>query len=350
VKRYADIALRLPSASEHWASEHFREELRGWVAEAVGEPSSLAPVKTRAWATVWRVQTDSGVFYAKQNCSTQSYEAALVATLNDLAPHRVVPVTAIDLDRGLLLTPDLGRTLGDGGTADVEAWCRVTAAGAQLQLEVAPHVQRLRDVGVTALAPADAVEYVEEQLDGFATLPAGDPRAMSDDDQAAVRAILPAVTRWAEQVGSLGLPLTLCHNDLHGRNVFDIDGELRFFDFADALLTEPLAALFVPLGVLADQLSAGPDDARLWRVANSGLEVWSDHAPMPELRAVLPAALQLAKLARVESWARCTVPMNAAELGEWGDAAAWWLAALCSDPPLGRLSRPGTGRPRSHRA
>ncbi len=337
MKRYADIALRLPSASERWTGDAFRAELRAWVAAAVGEPRSLEPVKLRPWATVWRAETATGVFYAKQNCATQSYEAALVVTLNDLAARHVVPVTAADTTRGLFLTPDLGTPVGDAerdADDDIDLWCRVVAAGAHLQLEVARYVERLTSAGLTTLAPADCVAYVEEQLDSFAAVPAGDPRTMSVEQAAAVRAALPRVAAWADQVAALDLPLTLCHNDLHGHNVFDLGGELRFFDFADALVTEPLAALLVPLNVLAHRRSLAPDDPQLRRVADAGLEVWSEYAPLPELRAALPAALQLGRLARVEAWIRCTAAMDDAELAEWGDSASYWLASITTPPPL----------------
>ncbi|MBI2243017.1 MAG: hypothetical protein HYU55_03375 [Nocardioides sp.] len=334
--RYADLALRLPSASERWAGKAFRSELLSWVTSAVGEPRSLEPVQTRPWATVWRAETATGVFYAKQNCATQSYEAALVLALNDLAAHRVVPLTAVDPARGLFLTPDLGMPAGDverDADADLELRCRVVAAGAHLQLEVARYVDRLVEAGLTTLAPADCVGYVEERLEAFAALPPGDPRGLAAEQAAAVRAALPRVAGWADRVAALGLPLTLCHNDLHGRNVFEVRGELRFFDFADALLTEPLAALLVPLNVLARGRGLSPDDPQLARVADAALEVWSEHAPMAELRAALPAALQLARLARTESWIRCLASMDDAELAEWGDSAAYWLGSITQDSP-----------------
>ena len=315
---YADVGPPQPSASRRWRGPEFREELRRWIGSVVGEPSSLEPVKVRAWATVWRVETGSGVFYAKQNCAGQSFEAALVVTLNDLAARHVVPLSAVDLGRGLFLTPDLGEPLGDG---TVDDWCRVVAAGAQLQLEVSRYVDHLVGAGLTVLAPADCPGYYERRLRELA--PADEPRASIAD-----------VRRWADQVGESGLPpLTLCHNDLHGRNVFDVGGELRFFDFADALVTEPLAALLIPLTVLRDQLDCAPGDPRLRRVADAALEVWSDYAPLTGLRAVLPAALQLARLARVESWIRCTAPMTDAERAEWGGAAEAWLASVGEPPP-----------------
>ena len=152
LKRYADIGLRLPPASDRWSGPTFRAELRTWVASVVGEPTSLEPVKIRPWATVWRAEVGDDVFFAKQNCSTQSFEAALVLALNDLAARHVVPLTAVEPSRGLFLTPDQGLPLGESVAGDVDTWCRVTAAGAQLQLEVARYVDRLVQVGLTVLA------------------------------------------------------------------------------------------------------------------------------------------------------------------------------------------------------
>ena len=54
----------------------------------------------RPWATVWRLESASGVYYAKQNCPLQAFEAGLAALLARLAPDRVVPVTAADPERG----------------------------------------------------------------------------------------------------------------------------------------------------------------------------------------------------------------------------------------------------------
>lgn len=333
-QRYADLALRLPSASAHWRSDAFRAELTEWVAAAVGEPRSLEPTKARPWATVWRAETPTGVFYAKQNCATQAYEARLMVRLNDLAGRHVVPVAAADPDRGLLLTPDQGRVVGEDSD-DVDAWCRVVAAGAQLQLELARYAEHLVDAGLTALPPAACPTYLEQRLADFDALPDGDPRAMEPEDLDAVRALVPTVDRWANQVVGLGLPLTLCHNDLHGNNVFDRGGELRFFDFADALVMEPLAALLIPLNTLRHALDTTAYDPRLRRVADAGLEVWTDFAPAAELRAALPAALQLARLARAESWIRCNAAMDDDELDEYGDAAAYWLASLTQAAPVG---------------
>lgn len=341
---YADLSARLPSNTQRWESREFAAELAHWVATEVGLVRSLESAKLRVWAAVWRADTAAGVHYAKQNCQLQSFEAALVALLAELAPHHVVPVTATDTGRGLLLTPDQGPVFAETGEEDLDAWAGVLAAGAQLQREVAPAVARLSDVGLTTIAPVDVPSYVDRRVSELAARPADDPMALPSDKAAALEELRPAVAGWVDEVAALGLPMTLNHGDLHAHNVFHVAGELRFFDFADSLLTEPLGALLIPLNVLAGQLDSGPDDPRLWRVVEPALEVWSDLAPLPALREALPAALQLSRLGRVESWARCCVSMNDVELAEWGAAVPRWLETLLQDPPLGVVRDSGEAR------
>jgi hypothetical protein len=337
---YVDIGRRLPSSIERWQGEEFASELSDWVAGEVGPVRVLEHVKLRVWASVWAVETDDRRFFAKQNCELQAFEAELVATLAGLVPDRVVPVEAVDPERGLLLTPDQGQVLGEGSAPDdLDVWERVLVAGAELQRDLVPHVDRLREVGLTTLAPEDSVGYVEARIDDLSSLPDADPRALTGEETASLASALPSVGAWADEVGALGLPVTLNHNDLHENNVFAVGETLRFFDYADSLLSEPLGVLLIPLNMLSNRLEAGPDDPRLWRLADAALEVWSDRVPLAQLRAALPAALQLARLGRAESWARCCASMSDEELAEWGNTVPRWLSTLLLDPPVGHVRR-----------
>ena len=330
---YADIARRLPSTSARWHSPEFRAELSEWVAESVGEPLSMESFHDRPWSTVWRVVASSGIYFAKQNTPLQGFEAALVVELAAISPTFVVPVTAANVDRGLLLSPDLGSVLGQhvdlaDASALVETTRRVVAAAAELQRQVVGDAERLAAAGLVRLAPVDVVGYVEQRLVDFASLSESDPRALTSDQTQRIKACLPELPRLVDTVSSLGLPLTLQHNDLHLANVFEVGEELRFFDFGDAVMSEPLAALMVPLRGLASLLECGPHDPRVLQAAEPALEVWSDIAPVPALRAALPSALRLARLARSESWLRCLPSMTDSELSEFGEAASYWLAAI----------------------
>ena len=313
-----------------WESGEFREELADFVRDEVGPPISLGPVHVRPWSSVWRAETKAGVYYAKENCPSQDHEADLLRTLEDIAPGRVMPVLA---SRGaMFLMPDLGVPLGETIGGDLKAWCRIVAAHAELQRLVAPQLDRL---GLVALPPRSAARQVESVLERLCAFEDGDPRRPSKQDADRVREQLLTVAAWAEQVAALPLPLTLAHNDLHAHNVFEVDGEILIFDLGDAVAMEPMAGLLIPLNVLSRDLDATGDDPRLWRVAEAALEVWSDVVSMSELREALPAALQLARLGRVESWERVAGSMTPKELTEFGDAAAAWLGTLASDPPVG---------------
>lgn len=287
-----------------WESPEFREALRGWVEEVAGPVSAMEQTKLRPWATVWRVRTEHRIFYAKQNCSAQSFEAALLALLTELAPSYVVPVTAVDTERGLLLTPDQGQVFGESvAEDDLDSWCRLVVRAMELARLVMPHAEALQASGLTSSrVPADVAELVRPCLDVVATL---------------------------------GLPDTLVHNDLHEHNAFDRPDGLIFFDFADAVLAHPLSGLLVPLNVLAEQLGEpGPHDPRLQQVADAALEVWSDLAPMRELRSALPAALRLGRVGRAESWARIAPDLTGQDADDFGDAAAAWLARLPDPVPV----------------
>jgi hypothetical protein len=333
---YDALPLRDRSLSGHWGTDEFRDELRAWCEGLIGPVTAMKQHKLRGWATVWRVSTADGSWFAKQNCPAQLFEQPLLALLARLVPDRVVPVAG-ESD-GFLLTPDQGRVFRETAGDDVESWVRLARDAALLQRELLPHHQALLAVGTTELRPEEAPDYLAARIEQYAGLGADDPRRLEPELAGQLRAHLPVVRRWAEELAALRLPAALNHNDLHDNNVFDVEGRLRFFDFGDSLVTEPLGILLVPLNFLAGRLAADADDHRLWRVADAALEVWSDLVPLPELRAALPAALQLGRLGRVESWVRCQPALSDAELAEWGQAAAAWLGTMLEQPPLGSVA------------
>lgn len=321
-----------------WETPAFQAELRDFVVRAVGEPSSLERLKVRPWASVWKVTAGDQTYFAKQNCPGQAHEARVVSALAEIAPDYVVPVAAADPGRDLLLTEGLGRTLGELDAApDVPTWSRIVRDAAQLQRAVAPHIDEL---GLTSLPPECATMYAGDAIGRLHALPDGDPRRLEDDVAERLRALLPSIERWSDQVADLDLPLTINHNDLHADNVVAAGGAdrpLRFFDFGDAVASEPLGELLIVLNICSDEMKAGPDDLRLRRIADAAIEVWSDLVPARAIRAGLPAALQLARLARVESWRRCVASFTPSERDEHGSAPAHWLGSLVEDPPVGHV-------------
>ncbi len=319
-----------------WRSEAFEAELATWCASVLDCEVRLESHKVRCWSAVWRVHTGDGVYYAKQNCPGQAFEATLLPLLGDLSA-RVVPVSAFDADRGFLLTPDQGPVFGETVGDSLEPWVAIAREGALLQRELVDHVAELERAGCTRLGPAEVPAYVAARTEQYAALPVGDRRRLDAEEAAALRRLVPEVERWADQLLALGLPLSLNHSDLHEHNVFAVDGGLRFFDFGDAVVSDPLSVLLTTLRVLRGNLDCAADDPRVTAVSDAALEVWSDLASTSEMRAALPAALQLGKVARSESWARCLPSVTDEEEEEFGGHATYWLRDLGA-PPLDDLA------------
>jgi hypothetical protein len=312
-----------------WRTGEYAEQLRAWVEGELG-PVRMTQKKLRAWATVWRIEAGTGVYWAKQNCPSQAFEGPLTALLAELVPDRVLEPVATT-DDGILLLPDGGPVLRDvdGGSHDLAAWCRVVGEWAELQRSLLDRTDEISAVGVDTMTADAAVGWVRERAELLHALDPADPRRLDDDQWQALRASEPAIAEAAATLVDLGLPLALNHNDLHDGNAFAVaDGRpLRFFDLADAVLTNPMAVLLVPLGQL-------PDDPRVrGTVTRAWVEVWREVTDEAALWRVLPHALRLAALSRHQAWWRVMRSMTEEELAEWGVAAPYWLARASTSPP-----------------
>lgn len=324
-----------------WEQSGWTEAAAAWITKVLIErgvavTGPITRERTRFWSVHLTVDTDAGRFWFKENCPLQSFEARLVAGLRPIAGDLIVEVTATEPDEGWLLTPDQGPVIRDTGLAgDVGTYERLLTRWGTLQRAVITSGLDLGSYGLTTMDPAGAADYLLAQVDRLNALPIADVGRMTDDAAARLRALAPTVRGWAETVLATGLPLTLDHSDLHLGNAFadPASGQLRIFDFSDAVTSNALCTLLVPLRVMTqgdDGMVPGP--GAVGRVVDAYLETLSDLAPARDLRAAVPAALELAKLNRHESWRRALVGADAASYDELGGAPAAWLSMLGADP------------------
>ena len=131
------------SLSSRWPTEEFRDELRAWCESHVGPLPTMEQHKLRGWATVWRVTTADGCWFAKQNCPGQIFEQPLMAVAGAARtrPRRT--------RRGARATascspPTRGRCSSRRPGDDLENWVRLAREAALLQRELVPHVAELR--------------------------------------------------------------------------------------------------------------------------------------------------------------------------------------------------------------
>lgn len=299
-----------------WSTPEFEDELRDWMTPHTGAVRSLVRVKDRPWSGVWRVDAEAGTYYVKQNCPGQQQEARIVSVLSRVAPTLIVAPVALDEGHDLLLTEDAGLTYRDALAAgEALSWSEMLRDAMLLARASVPVVDELR---LTVLAPGGIRMFIERAAAEWEI-----PAQLHADIARAVEVAGAA----GDRLAALGLPLAMNHNDLHDANAFVIDGQARFFDFGDAVASDPLTALRIPLGVYARSVDAAEDDPRVLSVADAALEVWSDLAPMSALRAALSDAHRLAAVARAESWHRVITSMPVEFVpDDYRDADADWLA------------------------
>ncbi len=324
------------SGIRRWDEPGWQQAAAAWIDSTLTERGiavrgPVERVRSRFWSVHLTVPTDAGRFWFKENCPLQAFEARLVDRLQQIAGDLVVEVTAIEAAQGWLLTPDQGETARDAGLADdVGTYERLLAEYGALQRRIMSTDVDLGAVGVTTMDPARAADYLLTHVARLRELPAEDVGRMDDRTAARLRSLVPDLRGWVDTVAATGLPLTLDHSDLHLGNAFvdPVSGRLRVFDFSDSVVSFPMGTLLVPLRVMRRGDDGGPGPDAVDRVVDAYLENFTDLAPARELRAAVPAALELAKLNRHESWRRALDGADAASYAELGDSPAGWLGLL----------------------
>lgn len=324
-----------------WRSRAWRDEVEEWLGRQVTVTGPVEEVKARFWSIVLKVPVPGGWAWFKENAPSQAFEAALVATIADLAPGAVPPVLGVDEDRGWLLTADLGAPVGDAPALRddrraVAVMADLAGRYGRLQRTLEGHGARMRAARVPAFDDGNAIAYAVALADHLAGLPVGDERRLSADDRRAVDAGLGRIGAAAARLEASGIPDSVDHNDLHLRNALrSAAGDLVVIDLGDSLWSHPFASLRILSWLTLSRVGGGTGGRDHLRVVDAHLEHWTDVASLPELRRMLPAAERLSCLHRAESWRRlmADVPLGVID-APWRAAPAQWLLAACAPDPF----------------
>ena len=310
-----------------------------WIRLQVEVTGEIEQTHLRFWSTVLRVPTEDGVVWFKENAPSQSFEAELGVELSRLAPSFVPPLVAADLDRGRLLTRDLGPTLTDslrgrdpGEVVGVRA--EVARRYAVLQRSLEPHLRPMFDARVPAFEDGNALAYAVALGDELGRLPESDGRRITSEERRVVDAGLGRIGEAAAILEASGIRDSLEHNDLHLNNaVRRADGRVAFLDFGDAVWAHPFASIRNELWQARNQ-SFGPGSPEHELIVDAYLDPWSEHGTPAELRRVVGAAERISCLHRAECWRRLMsgVPLEVVPEG-LRDVMAYWLRAATSGDP-----------------
>jgi hypothetical protein len=317
---------------DRWSTPEWRAEAEAWVDAHVARKGPLEQVRIRPWGAVLTAPTAAGSVFFKATAPATAFEVGLYELLVRTVPDRVLHPLALDVDAGWLLLPDGGPVLGDQheGEALVERLTEVAPQYAQMQVDLAAHLDELLALGLADMRPARMPRRFDEALEVA--------QAAASPDQAEPLARVAALReRFGDWCASLaqapGVP-TLDHNDLHGGNVFVADGQARFFDWGDGVVSHPFASALVLRSVVRWLLGVHTETPLERRVLDAYLEPFGALASQQELVELVDIACEVGKVARALVWARAValLPAAADDPDDFRSAPVGWMLELLDGP------------------
>ena len=290
-------------------------------------------VRVRPWGSVWKAPTDAGTVFLKEPAAATAFEVPLYEVLARSVPDRILTPLALDVDRGWLLLPDGGPVVSEqhDGEALLGPLERIAPQYAQLQLDLAPRVDELLEVGLADMRPERMVERFDEAVDSVHPGPEHAARLRQ------VAELRPWFCEASARLGGLPGAATLDHNDLHGGTVFlDPDGGARFFDWGDAVVSHPFASLLVLRSVVRWLQDVHEETPAERRVVDAYLEPFGLGTEQADVREAVELACELGKVARSLVWGRAVASMASDEDDPDGfrTAPVDWLLEVLDGPAV----------------
>ena len=289
-----------------WHDPEWRVEIEAWGVDhltQLGRPV-VGPVEQphiRAWSTAFTLPTAAGTVWLKAPIASLAHE---VATLELLAPRNGVMPRFItgDRPRGWMLIDDAGQRLRELEPPQLERWEEAVSLYARLQLDAADIVDELVDGGVPDRRGALLAGQLNELLDDETVLKPPTDAALTDDEIARLRDAVAQIAADTSELGQLGVPSSIHHDDLHDGNVFLDGGACRIIDWGDACIAHPLLTIDLTLRVVEDVFGVAPDAREVERVRDAYLEPFTALTSRDDLLAVTPARRRVAEACNTIKW------------------------------------------------
>ena len=326
-----------------WRDPAWLAEAHAWIRDHATPTGPIAQPHVYPWATVLRVPASRGVLWFKASAPILRFEAGLLLELRAAAPDVTAELVAVDVDRGWMLMRDAGDRLREAvtGPEQLDHWMTILPRYAELQLSLAPRVERLLALGVPDERLRLLSGHLARMLDDTDILLVGRPDGLSTEELARLRDGVSLVPTMCAELAGAGIPETLQHDDLHDGQVFVRDGRHLFLDWGDSCISHPFHTMVVTLRVVAVEQGLRPGDPALLRLRDAYLEPFEDLATPVELREAFDLAHRTGTVARALAWHRLFVGEPDAERD---DTVAWGLKMFLADGPIGSWQLPAGER------
>lgn len=325
-----------------WDVPGWLEAASAWIhdqlaAHGLQHVGAVEVLHQRAWSAFARIATDGGFVYFKAPAPSDRHEAALTAALARWRPDCTVPVLAVDLERGWILSRDAGLTLASVTRApdQIEHWLRLLPLNAELQIEMAARVPELLAFGMPDRRLAHLPALYAQLLEATENLRVGLEPGLTEEEYARLRALRPQVSAWCDALAAYGLPETLTHEEIHDSNVLVRGDGYVLTDWSDSSVAHPFFTMLVTIRAAAHRLGLAEDGPEMMRLRDVYLEPWTTFATREELLAVFALAYRLGMMNRALSWHHGTGSLPRRYKEPYADTVPGWLQDFLNAEPPG---------------
>jgi aminoglycoside phosphotransferase (APT) family kinase protein len=282
VAEVVDGRVEPPARRPDWFRTSWYDEVEAWVdAElaALGRTRTGPCIPANVWSISAAIEIPCSPrpVWFKASCHHFHAEPALTRLVSEMVPEHAPSVVATDDVRAWALLEEIAGVDyldADPAPAVGAAAARATAA---LQLRSLDHLAEIEAAGI----PLRDLTMTGRQFDSVLG-ESVELAQLTAEELSAARACRDEVQALFGELGSLGIPTTLVHGDLHTGNLAQDGDALVLYDWSDAALSHP----FLDVDLLGQRLS---DEERASAVA-AYAEAW--RAAYPD--ADIDRALELA--------------------------------------------------------
>lgn len=329
-----------------WEQPDWLEQATAWIHAQLGQHGLqiAGPVELlhqRPWSTFARVSTDNGTAYFKAPAPMFKYEAALTQALARWRPDCTVPLLAVDLDRGWLLSSDAGVTLRSlTRSADqIEHWLKVLPLYVDLQIEMVDRVPELLALGMPDRRLAVLPHLYTQLMESTENLRVGLDPGLTQEEYQRLRDLRPRFAALCGQLAGYGLPETIAHEEVHENNVLVRDGRYIFTDWSDSSVAHPFFTMLVTLRSVAHWLKLDEDVPEMIHLRDAYLEPWTKFETRGKLLAAFELAYRLAMVNRALSWHHGAGALSKKHKEPYADSVPGWLQDFLNAETFARDSR-----------
>jgi hypothetical protein len=323
----SDRSIQLPQRQKSWFEQastwvHNELEVQGiFVTGLIEQPDvSLS-------STVLRVPSTMGDIYFKACGRGFAHEPALTDSLWRWRPDCMPPVLAVDIQRGWMLTPDLGTSLRSiiQPTRVLQHWQRVLPLYAEVQIDLIRRINEILELGGLDRRLIVLPEHYERLLTDTGALRLGHPNGLGTEEYQSLRQFAPKFRAMCEQLAGYRIPETLHHEDFHDANIFIRNSHYTFADWGESGVAHPFFTLLVTSRVIAWRLKLTEDAPELVNLRDIYLESWTKYESRENLIAAFKLAYRVGMVCRALTWHRILAGVEEPVKAEDAEAVPGWL-------------------------